>query len=97
MKLYFVMFSVTEEKNIEGIFQSKQLQAAFRGKAAVDEIMVILKDMPNPLEDDEMPATHNPLAIEIFTQTLLMLGSKTLTHAYAAISKYTPVFKVRLY
>jgi hypothetical protein len=83
---------VSEEKNVIGWLQSKQLQAAFIGKASTDEIMVILRDVPNPLDDDE--ATYNPIAIDIFSQTIFMLGSKSISHCQTAIAKYQSVFKV---
>jgi len=77
-----------------GGLQAKQLQAAFRGKADPDEVIVIMRETPNPLEGDEGMASHNPLAIDVFAQTVFMLGSKSLSHAQAAIAKYQPVFKV---
>jgi hypothetical protein len=90
---YFLCFEfISEEKNIVGWTQSKQLQAAFRGKAAADEIVVIMRNVPNPLDDDE--ATHNPIAIDIFAQTTFMLGSKSISHCQTAIAKYQFVFKV---
>jgi len=58
----------------------------------VDEIIVILRTVPNPLDDDE--ATHNPIAIDVFSQTVFMLGSKSISHCQTAIAKYQSVFKV---
>lgn len=41
-----------------------------------------------------MEPSHNPLAIEVFVQTLLHLGSKSFTHTFAGLAKYHSVFKV---
>jgi len=46
------------------------------------------------LDEGEMEPSHNPLAIEIFVQTLLHLGSKSFTHTFAGLAKYHSVFKV---
>lgn len=92
--LIFYYYFFADGTSEIGTLQAKQLQAAFRGKAANDEILVILGEVPNPLEGDEGgPTSHNPIAIDVFAQTLFMLGSKSITHAHAAIAKYQPVFK----
>ena len=41
-----------------------------------------------------MEPSHNPLAIEVFVQSLLHLGSKSFTHTFAGLAKYHSVFKV---
>ncbi|CAG7717877.1 unnamed protein product [Allacma fusca] len=69
---------------------------AFREKSPIEEMLIILREVPNPSDGDSESAAHNPLAIEVFSQTLFMLGSKSLTHAHAAISKYQPIFKLIL-
>jgi nuclear cap-binding protein subunit 1 len=51
-----------------------------------------MKQVPRPIDGEE--EAHNPLAIEIFAQTLFLLGSKTLTHAHSAISKYQALFRL---
>ena len=45
-------------------------------------------------DDGDMEPSHNPLAIEVFVQTLLHLGSKSFTHTFAGLAKYHSVFKV---
>ena len=47
-------------------------------------------------DDGDMEPSHNPLAIEVFVQTLLSLGSKSFTHTFAGLAKYHSVFKVNL-
>ena len=77
---------------VAGLLHAVQLQTAIRERNPVESILAILRQIPSPLdaEDD----SHNPLAIEIFSQTIFYLGSKTLTHARSAVAKYQPVFKV---
>ncbi|KAL1117702.1 hypothetical protein AAG570_004017 [Ranatra chinensis] len=65
-------------------------------KASVEEVLNILKELPNPLDDDEggPEARYNPLKIDVFIETLLYLGSKTFSHVFAGIGKYNQVFKL---
>ena len=41
-----------------------------------------------------MEPSHNPLAIEVFVQSLMHLGSKSFTHTFAGLAKFHSVFKV---
>ncbi|XP_054287102.1 nuclear cap-binding protein subunit 1 [Macrosteles quadrilineatus] len=73
-----------------------QLESILRQKATSEEVLALLKELPNPREDDEtLPDSRfNPLKIDVFVQTLLFLGSKSFSHSFAAISKYHYVFKI---
>lgn len=80
-----------------GFAQALLLQTAFREKASIEQILDILKQVPNPLDmecemDSKWP--HNPLAISVFSQTLFMLGSKTISHSRSAILNHQQVFEV---
>ena len=48
------------------------------------------------IDDGDMEPSHTPLAIEVFGQTLLSLGSKSFTHTFAGLAKYHSVFKVNV-
>jgi nuclear cap-binding protein subunit 1 len=69
--------------------------ASLKQKCSPEEVLNVLKELPNPLEDDEGPeARYNPLKIDVFMQTVLFLGSKSFSHAFAAIGKFNQVIKV---
>ncbi|ERE84152.1 nuclear cap-binding protein subunit 1-like protein [Cricetulus griseus] len=71
------------------------LSVAFKSKATNDEIFSILKDVPNPNQDDDNDEgfSFNPLKIEVFVQTLLHLAAKSFSHSFSALAKFHEVFK----
>ncbi|XP_007524183.1 nuclear cap-binding protein subunit 1 isoform X1 [Erinaceus europaeus] len=71
------------------------LSVAFKSKATNDEIFSILKDVPNPNQedDDDEGFSFNPLKIEVFVQTLLHLAAKSFSHSFSALAKFHEVFK----
>ncbi|XP_052572282.1 nuclear cap-binding protein subunit 1 isoform X1 [Peromyscus californicus insignis] len=71
------------------------LSVAFKSKATNDEIFSILKDVPNPNQDDDSDEgfSFNPLKIEVFVQTLLHLAAKSFSHSFSALAKFHEVFK----
>lgn len=80
---------------IEGIRYAEILCTAIRQKSSKDDIMDILKDIPNPLRTPSLNNVEprcNPLQIDIFVQTLLYLGSET--YSFDVISNYNGVLKV---
>ncbi|CAH1796073.1 unnamed protein product [Owenia fusiformis] len=77
-----------------GTMTSHQLIASIKSKCTPEEVILIMKDLPNPLADEESDPAYNPLKIEVFTQTLLHLGAKSFSHSFAALSKFHYVFKV---
>lgn len=70
-----------------------------RNKATPEDIFDILKE-PLMLENEIMEPTNNflshPIKIDAFVQTLLFIASKSFSHAFAAITKFINVFKVRV-
>lgn len=85
--------------SLAGTQVAHQLVVAIRQKCSPEEVINILKDLPNTTNenaDQEMSdASYNPLKIDVFVQTLLNLGSKSFSHSFAAISKFHLLFKVK--
>lgn len=83
--------------SLPGTTAAHQLVVAIRQKCTAEEALEVLKDLPNPNENDgdisDQAAIFNPLKIDVFVQTLLNLGSKSFSHSFAAISKFHLVFK----
>lgn len=79
-----------------------ELVKSIRQKCTPDQVMDILKELPNSQSGDgdaqsmgmAVDAALNPLKIEVFVQTLLNLGSKSFSHSFAAISKFHDCFKL---
>ncbi|KAJ8977997.1 hypothetical protein NQ317_004542 [Molorchus minor] len=77
-----------------GTSAAHQLVVSIRQKCTPEEVLAVLKDLPNPRSDEEGDGRFNPLKIDVFVQTLLNLGSKSFSHSFAAISKFHYVFKI---
>ncbi|KOB78935.1 Nuclear cap-binding protein subunit 1 [Operophtera brumata] len=92
----------SDKPSLPGTEAAHQLVVCVRNKCTPEEALNVLRDLPNPLREGEQPpaaqaAPHNPLKIDVFVQTLLNLGSKSISHSFAAISKFHYVFKVTHY
>lgn len=74
-----------------GVMAAHQLMTAFKSKCAPEEALAILKTVPCPMDEDD--SVFNPVKIEVFVQTLLFLGSKSFSHAFAGIAKFHYIFK----
>lgn len=82
--------------SLPGTQVALQLILAIRQKCTPEEVINILKELPNPnesMETDNAEESFNPLKIDVFVQTLLNLGSKSFSHTFAAISKFHTVFR----
>ncbi|XP_029633354.1 nuclear cap-binding protein subunit 1 [Octopus sinensis] len=79
--------------SLPGTVVAHQLKEALKNKCTTDEALEILKDLPNPLQDEENEPTHNPLKIDVFVSTILYLGSKSFSHSFSAIAKFHYIFK----
>ncbi|EEB13531.1 Nuclear cap-binding protein subunit, putative [Pediculus humanus corporis] len=88
-------YTLDEAGHLPGSNVANQIIAKIRAKCAPEEIIGLLKELPNPDTEDESGDTRfNPLKIEVFVQTLFFLGSKSFSHSFAAISKFHHVFKI---
>lgn len=84
---------------MEGIQFAQTLTTAIRQKSPNEQIINILKDIPNPLlmeASGDIEPRFNPLQIDVFVQTLLYFGAKSFTHSFVAINRYYEVLKVRV-
>ncbi|XP_033928531.1 nuclear cap-binding protein subunit 1 [Melopsittacus undulatus] len=91
------MYKYADESNrsLPGYTVALCLTIAIKNKASNDEIFGILKDVPNPNQedDDDEGFSFNPLKIEVFVQTLLHLAAKSFSHSFSALAKFHEVFK----
>ncbi|KAH9640825.1 hypothetical protein HF086_001986, partial [Spodoptera exigua] len=92
-------FVIIISSSLPGTEAAHQLVVCVRNKCTPEEALNVLRELPNPLREGEQPAAaqaapYNPLKIDVFVQTLLNLGSKSISHSFAAISKFHYVFKI---
>ncbi|KAG2466614.1 NCBP1 protein, partial [Polypterus senegalus] len=68
---------------------------AIKNRANNEEILNVLKDVPNPNQgdDDDEVDSFNPLKIEVFLQTLLHLAAKSFSHSFSALAKFHEILK----
>jgi len=99
--MYIVLCKMTPSflcaGTVDGVQYAQTLITAIRQKAAQDQIINILKEIPNPLLSEasgDIEPRCNPLQIDVFVQTLLHLGAKSFTHSFVAINRYYEVLKV---
>ncbi|KAK8753082.1 hypothetical protein OTU49_002403 [Cherax quadricarinatus] len=87
-------YANADASDIPGADAAHQLENVIRAKGTGNEVLQVLNELPNPLrENDETDPPYNPLQIQVFVQTLLHLGSKSFSHAFAGISKFLKVFE----
>lgn len=80
--------------SLPGTMVAHQLIDIIKSKCTPEETLVLLKDLPNPLADDDNEPSYHPLRIDVFVSTLLHLGSKSFSHSFAAIAKFHFVLKM---
>uniref|UniRef100_T1JFR4 MIF4G-like type 2 domain-containing protein n=1 Tax=Strigamia maritima TaxID=126957 RepID=T1JFR4_STRMM len=80
-------------RSLPGTIAAHQLTTSIKNKCTAEEVFMIIKDLPNPLQEEDSEPTYNPLKIDVFVQTLLFLGSKSISHTFAAIAKFHYIFK----
>lgn len=80
---------------LEGIAVANRLLELFKERAIPENIFQVLRDIPDTFNEMENEyETYNPQKIEVFTSTLLYFGSKSFSHAFAALAKYHMIFKM---
>ena len=73
-----------EAANLEGTPIANKLLELFKERAISEDVFQVLRDIPDVENDTDVV---NPLKIEVFTSTLLYFGSKSFSHAFAALAK----------
>ncbi|CAK6965361.1 nuclear cap-binding protein subunit 1 [Scomber scombrus] len=68
---------------------------AIKNRASNEEILAILKEVPNPNQedDDDEGEAFNPMKIDVFLQTLLHLAAKSFSHSFSALGKFHEILK----
>ncbi|KAG8130327.1 hypothetical protein E2320_017106 [Naja naja] len=90
------IYKYGEESNqsLPGYNVALCLNIAIKNKVSNDEIFTILKDVPNPNQDnDDEGFSFNPLKIDVFVQALLHLASKSFSHSFSALGKFREILK----
>ncbi|XP_017285218.1 nuclear cap-binding protein subunit 1 isoform X1 [Kryptolebias marmoratus] len=81
--------------SLPGYPVSVTVSNAIKNRASNEEILAILKEVPNPNQedDDDEGETFNPLKIDVFLQTLLHLAAKSFSHSFSALAKFHEILK----
>ncbi|UYV62887.1 NCBP1 [Cordylochernes scorpioides] len=74
--------------NLTGAKVAHQLQEAINDRAGSDELLAILREIP----EDDRDQVPNRVRIDILVQVLLHIGSKSVTHSAARLAKYSSAF-----
>ncbi|CAG0888086.1 unnamed protein product [Cyprideis torosa] len=89
----FIFKYGVEDAGIPGTQACSSLITLIQEKASPEDVVNHLKGLPNPQEEEEGGKEFNPLQIDVFSQAILKLGAKTISHNAAAMAKFNPVFK----
>lgn len=83
------------DSSLPGLAMTITVGNAIKNRASNEEILIVLKDVPNPNQDDDDDEGDgfNPLKIEVFLQTLLHLAAKSFSHSFSALAKFHEVLK----
>ncbi|XP_070692706.1 nuclear cap-binding protein subunit 1 isoform X2 [Pempheris klunzingeri] len=81
--------------SLPGYAVSVTVRNAIKNRASNEEILTILKEVPNPNQedDDDEGESFNPLKIDVFLQTLLHLAAKSFSHSFSALGKFHEILK----
>lgn len=72
---------------------SKKLTEAIRAKAGTEEVIDILEDVPSDFETTDENSFSEQNKVQILVATLLNLGSKSISHSVAALTKFHEVIQ----
>uniref|UniRef100_A0A669CEC8 Nuclear cap binding protein subunit 1 n=1 Tax=Oreochromis niloticus TaxID=8128 RepID=A0A669CEC8_ORENI len=81
--------------SLPGYPMSITVSNAIKNRASNEEILTVLKEVPNPNQedDDDEGESFNPLKIDVFLQTLLNLAAKSFSHSFSALGKFHEILK----
>ncbi|KAG8004283.1 Nuclear cap-binding protein subunit 1, partial [Nibea albiflora] len=93
--IYIYKYEDESSSSLPGHSMSITVGNAIKNRASNEEILTILKDVPNPNQedDDDEGESFNPLKIEVFLQTLLHLAAKSFSHSFSALGKFHEILK----
>uniref|UniRef100_A0AAQ5Z503 MIF4G domain-containing protein n=1 Tax=Amphiprion ocellaris TaxID=80972 RepID=A0AAQ5Z503_AMPOC len=93
--LFIYKYEDESASSLPGYAVTVTVGNAIKNRASNEEILTILKEVPNPNQedDDDEGESFNPLKIEVFLQTLLHLAAKSFSHSFSALGKFHEILK----
>nr|XP_015200033.1 PREDICTED: nuclear cap-binding protein subunit 1 [Lepisosteus oculatus] len=93
--IFIYKYMDESSSSLPGYPMAMIISNAIKNHSTNDEILALLKDVPNPNqeEDDDEGDSFNPLKIDAFLQTLLHLAAKSFSHSFSALAKFHEVLK----
>uniref|UniRef100_A0A3B4BA43 MIF4G domain-containing protein n=1 Tax=Periophthalmus magnuspinnatus TaxID=409849 RepID=A0A3B4BA43_9GOBI len=93
--LFIYKYADESTASLPGYPVSMMVQNAIKNKATNEEILSILKEVPNPNQEDndDEAESFNPLKIDVFLQTLLHMAAKSFSHSFSALGKFHEILK----
>ncbi|XP_044060303.1 nuclear cap-binding protein subunit 1 [Siniperca chuatsi] len=93
--IFIYKYQDESSSSLPGYPVSVTVGNAIKNRASNEEILTILKEVPNPNQedDDDEGESFNPLKIDVFLQTLLHLAAKSFSHSFSALGKFHEILK----
>uniref|UniRef100_A0A672GDQ7 MIF4G domain-containing protein n=1 Tax=Salarias fasciatus TaxID=181472 RepID=A0A672GDQ7_SALFA len=93
--IFIYKYADESAASLPGYAMSITVGNAIKNRASNEEILTILKEVPNPNQedDDDEGESFNPLKIDVFLQTLLHLAAKSFSHSFSALGKFHEILK----
>ncbi|XP_007228090.2 nuclear cap-binding protein subunit 1 [Astyanax mexicanus] len=93
--LFQYKYDDESKSSLPGYPMAITVSNAIKNRASNEELLTILKEVPNPNQedDDDEGDGFNPLKIDVFLQTLLHLAAKSFSHSFSALAKFHEVLK----